>query len=288
MQSTKRRIENEATESLKNFLDCNPLPCYRAGRGLVDLRVKQDTYFQVGPIMFKRILLAAVVLSLCSTNGYAQQVFTTFGQGSNAASTGTVNASSGTGSFFIYSAGDYQFDAFDLEFSVADNSVIEFTNAELFNSTISAGPGLDLGVRFNENVLSETTANSGRLVGISITEQGINPAGASFDEDFDALVANPDGSSVGSFLLAQVDYDIVGSGTVDINLELGELEFFSFSTPTVLIQPTLGSGTLTVASTQVTSVPEPSTMGISSARPSWFCCSSSSLVNPSVEYRIRF
>ena len=207
--------------------------------------------------MFKRILFAAVVLSFCATSSYAQQVFVSFGQGADVSSSGEADVMDGTGTAFIYSAGDFDIDAFDLRFSTADDSVIQFANAEIFNSEINANNTF-LGVRWDgEPIGTVDNTTSGRFFGVTIIESGPDPALAAFDEDFDPLAANPDGRPGGSFLLGQVDYDIVGPGTADITLEIGPLEFFSYTTPTILLRPTLGSGTLSV-----TAVPEPSTMGL--------------------------
>ncbi len=200
--------------------------------------------------MFTRILFLAVMLSLCCTGSYAQQVFVSFGQGLEVSSSAAANVADGTGSAYIYSSGDFDIDAFELFVSTTDDSVIQFTNAEIFNSQIATDTTV-LGIRWDglprDEVIDATLA---RFVGISVLEYGTEPALAAFDEDFDALAANPDGRPGGSFLLARIDYDIVGAGTADITLETGPLGFFSYSTPDDLLFPTLGSGTLTVAAAQ--------------------------------------
>lgn len=207
--------------------------------------------------MLKRVLFVAVSLALCSSSGYAQQVFVTFGEGAQPAVGARVDLSEETGSAFIYSAGDFQFDAFDLDFSIADDSVIRFTNVELFNPVIGDGI-ITFGTRWETQQRALLTDTTGDLLALSLSQIGVDPglAGTGFDEYFDPAVANPDGRPGGSFLLARVDYDIVAVGTVDLELEVGDNLFLSLNTPQDLISPTLGNATLVVG------VPEPSTAGI--------------------------
>ena len=216
--------------------------------------------------MFKRSLLAVAVLSLFASSSFAD-VFLSFDQGDQARSSaiGSANFSDGTGSAFIFSNADFQFDAFDLDFSIVDNSVISITEVTIFNDDIPNG--FSTGPRWNsplqaglvvvddmnnddpaDDVLSTTL---GRLLAVSVTEIGINPLAAGVDPNFD--------TPANAFLLAQIDFDIVGTGTVDINLELGENQFFSNGEETqeILLSPAVAGGTLTVAA-----VPEPSAMGV--------------------------
>lgn len=200
--------------------------------------------------MFIRILSFAVVLILCSTSGYAQQVFVSFGQGVDVSSSGAADLTVGTGSIFIYSAEDFDIDAFELIVSTSDDSVIQFRDAEIFNSQITVNTDL-LGFRwFDESEAEVLNTTSVRFLGVAFLEYGIAPSLAAFDEDFDPLAANPDGRPGGSFLLGRVDYDIVGPGTADITLETDRLGFYSYSTPDDILFPTFGWGTLTVTGTQ--------------------------------------
>ena len=206
--------------------------------------------------MSTRILLAVAVLSLCSTSVFAQteQVFVSFGEGANLTNTATFDADDESGSAFIFSAADFDFDAFDLEFSTTTDDVIEFTGAEVFNPTNGTGQS-----RFERNVnaIRETVnATDGRLFGVAVTATGVNPAlgAAGLDPEFD-VEAN-------AFRIARIDFDIVGIGTADITLASGINEFFSDLTPDTLFQPTLGNGTLTVTGPPPPAVPEPSAMGI--------------------------
>ena len=216
--------------------------------------------------MSKRILLAALILSCCSGGAFAQDVFVSFDQGLNVSSTGSVGLSDGSGSAFIYTAGNIDYDAISLDFSTTDDGIISFTNVEVFNSRINVvavgGVEVDLGVRWNSPVTDDiTSTTTGELIAVSVDQNGIDPVFGTFDEDFDELASNPDGRFVvGSFLLAQIDYDIIGLGTTDITLEIGEQQFFSNNTPDVLLSPTLGNGTLTVLPTAA--VPEPSSLSL--------------------------
>ena len=189
-------------------------------------------------------LLAVAFLTYCATGVFAQpteQIFVTFGQGANVSSTSTVNIADGTtGSAFVYSAFNLcAIGAFDLEFSTADNSVIQFTGAEVFN------PSFNDNARWNDPQTAEANPIDGRLVGVAIDTLGINPELSAFDPMFD--------TEANAFMLARIDFDIVGTGEADISLEFGPNDiFFTPATPSSFIRPTLGNGTLTVVG-----VPEP-------------------------------
>ena len=199
--------------------------------------------------MFKKSFLAVAILSFCAASVFAQpteQVFVTFGEGANVSSTSTVFIGDGSsGSAFIYSAADFQYQAFDLEFSTTDNSVIQFTGAELFEPINELGQ-----FRWDDfsqlRPLVEPANGQLRAVAVTVMATGIVPAlgAGGLDPEFD-FEAN-------AFRVARIDYDIVGVGTADISLALGVNKFFSVASRDVLIQPTLGNGTLTV-----TGVPEP-------------------------------
>ena len=219
--------------------------------------------------MLKRILLAAVVLSCCSANGFAQQVFVSFEQGADVSATSTADVSELTGSAFIYSAQNLGIQAFDLTFSTTDVDVIQFTGGEIFNSEISLNGEDVFGVRWNDPQTETINTALGNLLAIAVsgngdtTVQGINPQLASFDRGFDVEAINPeDGNGIGSFLLARFDYDIVGEGTAEITLGVGENEFLELGNLDVTFLPTLGNGTLTVTNTPPAVVPEPSAAGI--------------------------
>ena len=203
--------------------------------------------------MLKQISLAVVILSFCSTSVFAQDIFVSFGQGADARTSMdvTVTGAEGTsGTAFVYVDQPFQFDAFDLDFSTSDDSVIQLTGAMVPNSIIN--PGFFYSLRWDVDPIAELdpgSTTSGRMFAVSILEFGIEPDFTTIDEDFD-VEAN-------AFLLGTIEYDIVGVGTADITLtpvSFGTNEDFGS-----LLFPSVGNGSLTVLPL---AVPESSTMGI--------------------------
>ena len=205
--------------------------------------------------MLKRILLAVVVLSLCSTGAYAQDVFVTFGQGINAGVDGarngttTADVADGTGTAFVYSNLNFDFTAFDLDFSTSDDSVIQFSNAVVFNPMRQFGNN----VRWNHPITNtvDATGTSGQLFAVAVDRaNGIDGSCSPIEteEGFDTGAA--------AFRIAQIDYNLVGAGDADITLTLGDRGF----NPTSL-NPTLGNGLITVTG-DTAAVPEPSSAAV--------------------------
>lgn len=213
--------------------------------------------------MIQRALLALIALSVYSTTGFAQappNIFVSFGQGANVSSFATVDVSDGTGSAFVFVETSEVIDAFDLNLTVSDTSVVEVTNTQVFNSDIEIPPGilpggeaLFLGTRFSIDEMS------GDPPGIIIGAPNLDPAtvtptpgpdgilgnaddgetgtpdltggglfGANVDEegidpgrsDFDQGFDPAVGAS-GAFLFGQVDFNIVGPGTATFTLGPG-------------------------------------------------------------------
>ena len=197
--------------------------------------------------MFKRMLLATVILSFSAASGLAQDVFVTFGNG--VSSTGRAEVGD-SGQAFVYVANGIPVGNFNFDYFLADSSVIEFTDASILNSPI----GLDgaFGIRFDisespKTVEPNPTSTSGRFFGTSIrgTSRGINPAFADFDAGFDA--------DLDAFLLGTIDFDVVGNGVAEITLgPSGDFTDLGFTSTSL----SLGQGTLIVG------VPEPTTMGV--------------------------
>jgi hypothetical protein len=98
---------------------------------------------------------------------------------------------------------------------------------------------------------AESTAGSARFLGIAVNENGINPDFSQIDPDFD--------DDADAFLLARINYTIVGEGTTDITLSETDRGFFSNDSPDELLAVSLGSGSLTVTASVI---PEPSSLGI--------------------------
>ena len=198
--------------------------------------------------MLRRMILAVVILSVYTASGFAQDIFVTFGNGASNNDTAEVGD---TGQAFIYVANGNPLGGFNLDFFIADNSVIEFSDASVFNSPI----GLDgaFGTRFDPVEDPKTadpnpTSTFGSLSGSSIrsTSQGINPGFADFDADFD--------TDLDAFLLGTIDFNVVGEGEAVITLASRGQGFVDLSFNPVF--PSLGQGTLVVG------VPEPTTMGV--------------------------
>ena len=165
--------------------------------------------------MFKRALIASAILIASTPYASAQDIFWSFSP-TEVVSTSTVDfVQAGVGSVYIFSDGLFSFDALDLDFTLSDPSVIRFTGGESFNPTFNVIGG----TRFDFSELTiDSTAASGKLFSLNVIQNGVNAAlGPMFDPDFEAGIGLN-----GAFLLARVDYEIVGrNSTVDLDFTLG-------------------------------------------------------------------
>ena len=191
------------------------------------------------------------------------EVFLSFTQGSDA-NTGTASVSDGSGTAFLYISNNSGLEslepsglgAFDLEFTNSDDAVIQFTAATLLNPSLPFG-----GIRWFPSPSSETTtisSDSGRISGLSfLEEEGIRSvfADVAFDATFDDTIG-----ANGAFLIAEIDYDIVGTGTTVLSLNEGVEGFFSFASPEDFLDVNLRGGSLTVAN--AIAIPEPGSAAI--------------------------
>lgn len=200
--------------------------------------------------MFKKVLVVAVIAVACPAFVSAQDFSLLFGGplaeagGGTATSTQTVDVNNTTnGSINIYSTSGFDFDAADLNFFSSNPSVVQFTGGQAFNPTFDVVGGL----RFDASSLTTSPdGSSGNLFSVSTSENGINQAlGELFDPLFDPSTG-PLGST-GSFLLARVDYEIVGAGNTEFSLSQGNIDSIDPALPL----PIFGNASLTV-------VPEPS------------------------------
>ena len=118
------------------------------------------------------------------------------------------------GSVNVYSRSGFDFDAADIDFFSSDPSVVLFTDVEIFNPTFDIVGG----TRFDSpSAFTTADGDSGNLFMIAILENGINQElGEVFDPLFDPSVG-PEGS----FLIARVDYAVVGIGVSEFSLSLG-------------------------------------------------------------------
>lgn len=157
--------------------------------------------------------------------------------------TATVDATADTGSVYIFADAASEFDSFDIDFTNSDSSVISFTGGTTFDANekfflldIIDPNDQDLGL----------TATEGRLFGIAFGSTGISSALTEFDAEFR--------SGADGFLLARLDYDIVGAGTVDFDFVLGDLGVADYDVGQVSVG--FESGALTVLSESNSDVDE--------------------------------
>lgn len=251
--------------------------------------------------MLKRILLALFVTCMINQSGFAQgpDLFLTFGQGVDVSNT-TSTASTGdlSGTAFLFSRNGFDFDSLDILIDSSDTNVLELTGGEVVNSVITDPSPLpllrfsdqDVSFEFVRNEDGEPVDEDGNLVfdedGVLIGEaaltdtlsafaisrispfdNGVRSARSGDDEDFDA--------DADAFLIAEIQYNIVGEGTANLDLSFGPAG--NILLPPVLDPDTglplpdeviqdeadsrflgFGSATLTVTS----SVPEPSSAAL--------------------------
>ena len=211
--------------------------------------------------MITRTLVALALLVFCSTSVSAQdlEVFLSFTQGSDA-NTGTASVSDGSGTAFLYISNNSGLEslepsglgAFDLDFTNSDDAVIQFTAATLLNPSLPFG-----GIRWNPDSPTTISSDSGRITGVAFLEDGIRSvfANVAFDATFDNTIG-----ANGAFLIAEIDYDIVGTGTTVLSLNEGEEGFLSFASPEDFLDVNLRGGSLTVAN--AIAIPEPGSAAI--------------------------
>ena len=195
--------------------------------------------------MLKNILLAAT-FALTASPAFvsAQDFFFSFDEFSRVPTT-TLSAGTATGSLFIFADENLDFNEADIDFSNSDASVIAFTNATAFNTDGTFG---SVSVSDpNGNLQSSPTATDGRLFVFSGIFPGQLPSfqGADFR------------AGANGFLLAQVDFDVVGEGTANFDFTVG-LGVVNTAFPP--IDPTFGTASVTV---EAQTVPEPSSVILS-------------------------
>ena len=203
----------------------------------------------------KKILIAVAITLACPTFIFAQvspDINFLFGGalseagGGAATSSQTADLSQGSGSINIYSTLGFDFDIGDLDFFSSNTNVVQFTGGVGFN------PASVIGNRFDSSVVTvDPGGASSNLFAVAVLGLGINSSFANFDPLFDSTVGTGFAGANGSFLLARVDYDIVGVGTTEFSFGLGDLGFPRDLPQQIPLYPTFGDATLTV-------VPEPS------------------------------
>jgi len=178
---------------------------------------------------------------------FAQDFFLSFD--STSAQTTTTQEVGTSGTAYLFSQGLFSFDAADVDFTSSNSSVLLFNGGEVFNNVFS-GVG---GMRFDTaDITIDPAGDSGNFFVVNVIQNGINPTlGPLFDPDFDANVG-PNGA----FLLASIDYSVVGPGTATLDLTVGPQGVLQL--PGIL-NPIFGSSTLTAVAA---AVPEPSSAAL--------------------------
>ena len=221
--------------------------------------------------MLKRFLLATLVLGFCSTSAFAQDdVFLSFGQGANVTDTATVAPTETSGTVFLFSNGGpdgFSFQSFNVTAISSNPDVAQVSSATIFNPQLpgqfggpgpnrftnpgdNAAPGDDIFSTFGPN--SETGVEELSLVGVGSFngDAGVISQAGAVDETFDA--------DANAFLIAEINYDIVGSGTTEFSLGTTDISFLVSTSPAeVFGTPSIGTATL-----QVAVVPEPTSFGV--------------------------
>ena len=172
--------------------------------------------------MFKKALFAAAILVVSSPAFVsAQDFFFSFDEFSRVPTT-TVSSNTATGSLFIFADENLLFDQLDLDFTNDNSSVVSFTGGVVFNDgaflsgLASEAPG---GAFTSLSLLDPTGATSG------VTATDGRLFATSFQELRPTTPGSGDSSRPGAngFLLARLDYDVVGSGTANFSFIAGAL-----------------------------------------------------------------
>lgn len=194
--------------------------------------------------MFKKTLIAVAILVASPELVSAQDIIWSF---SRTELSTTSSAQVGeSGSAYIFTALPFNFDAMDLNFTTS-TSCVEFTGGETFNSAIPGG-----GMRFDSVTLTiDAEGRSGNLFLVNVTN---GPFPSPFPCPFNAFCIpsihpdfEPDVGPNGAFIVARVDFDIVGDGgAAELEFALGQQG--ALRLPNIVLDPSLGSATLDLQS----------------------------------------
>ena len=200
--------------------------------------------------MFKKVLVAAAIALACPAFVFAQDINFLFGgniaeaggNGPGASDLLVDDSTVTSGSVNIFAAPGFDFDAADLNFFSSDTSVATITGGQAFNPTNAINQ-----IRFDGDpaFTTEADGSGGNLFAVRVLGSGVDTVLSQFDPLFDAT----DGA-----LVARIDFDIIGEGTTEFTLGIGDSGFFEL--PATPLTPTFGSATLTVDTGAA--VPEPS------------------------------
>ena len=193
----------------------------------------------------KFVFAAALVVASSPAFVSAQDFFFSFDENS-AVSTSEVTPDATSGTVFLFGGADFDFNQLDLNFTSSDSSVAAITGGVVFNpgSPDSGTAATANGGAFTSFALDQVSADGGRLFATSFLSPGQQPGSG----------ADNFREGAGGFLLAAVDYDIVGEGTSDLAFTVGPLGVVNDGEGQVEVS--LGTGSITVADAEV--IPEPS------------------------------
>ena len=209
--------------------------------------------------MFKNALLAAAV-AMASSPAFvsAQDFFFSFDRFTRVPTT-TVSSNTATGSVFILSSVFFEFNQLDLDFTNDNSNVVSFTGGVVYNDgAANSGIASDAPIGnftsfslVNPNPPADgsapgVTPTDGRLFATSFLSRGQVYSYAPGNLVFTA----------NAFLLARVDYDIIGPGNANFDFIRGDLGIVDDGVGQV--PATFASGSLTV----VEAVPEPSSVAL--------------------------
>ncbi len=187
--------------------------------------------------MLKKILIVAAILVASPSLVLAQDIFWSFSPMTlRTSSSGNAN---GSFSAYILSDGLFGFHNLNLDFTTTNSDVIRFTGIEAFNPVATDNTG----TRYTPGVAAriEPGTNSGFFLTVNGLGRAIrNPARERLVDPLFIEEVGPNGA----FILARVDFDIVGEGTADLELSLGDNGALDISGQPVDPAPTFGSATL--------------------------------------------
>ena len=200
----------------------------------------------------KRFLFAVAAVVCCSSSIFAQDIFFAFGSGAAATDTQSLDVTTdGTsGQVNIFSRTGLELPALQFGFEV-NTDVVELTGGSAFNDEFNTIGG----TRFDAPPTLNVTAGGGNFGGIAILENGVGSGiGQLFDPGFD--------EDAGGFLLATLNFDVVGNGTATFNPVLFGEGFRDADFIDITDSITFGSAALTVTGVAdapgVPGIPEPS------------------------------
>ena len=148
--------------------------------------------------MFKKVLIAAAIVITSPAFTSAQYIFWSLDSTRLVTSVKSDGVLELTNSVYIFSDGEFGFDALDLDFTISfDEDTIRLTGGEAFNPTSFIGSQ-----RFDASELTITAdGTGGNLFSVAVIASGISPVLAQFDPLFE-----PGVGPNGAFLLARLDF----------------------------------------------------------------------------------